>query len=304
MGRTDSVGRSGLFYALICYIAWGMFPLYWRLLSGVPPQQILAHRIIWSAVFLGLLLRLRNDRTFFGYLRSGRILATLALTALLIGGNWFVYIYAVNHQHVVDASLGYYINPLMNVVLGTLLLHEKLNRLQWAAVALALAGVVSMAIMLGRVPAISLFLAFTFGMYGLLRKKANLQSMPGLMVETTILLLPALVYLWTALDQGHLQFGIGFAQATLLLLLSGPVTALPLLWFGIAATKVPLSTLGFAQYISPTLQLIIGIVVFRESFTAAYYVCFGLVWLALLLFSVSLARHNWAKPSHRPALED
>ncbi len=284
----QKVYKSGLIYALLSYSCWGIFPLYWKLLLHVPPQQILAHRIIWSMLFLFIILAWRRDRLFIQYLSSPRILGVLLLTAALIGGNWFVYIYAVNNNHIVDASLGYYINPIVNILLGVLFLKERLSRIQIIAVTFAFAGVAYLSYHYGRLPVISLFLAFSFGFYGLLRKKINLQSMPGLVVETLLLSPVALWYLWHMNAAGTGSFGHYSTLADILLILGGPVTALPLFWFGVAATRIPLSTLGFIQYLSPTIQLLIGIFVFSEAFDTAYIVSFGLVWTGLGIYSYSV----------------
>ena len=281
---------SGLVYALLCYSFWGVFPLYWKLLSYVPAQQILAHRIIWSLLFLMLILAWRRDRLFIKYLTHRRTLFTLLLTSALIGGNWFTYIYAVNSNHIVDASLGYYINPIVNITLGVVFLKERLSRLQILAVVFAFAGVAYLTLHLGRLPLISLFLAFSFGIYGLLRKKANLQSMPGLVVETLLLTPFALWYLWYVNVQA-IDAGVTYSLLTgFLLILAGPVTALPMFWFGIAATRIPLSTLGFMQYLAPTLQLLIGIFVFGEVFNTAYMISFGLVWIGLAVYTFSMIK--------------
>lgn len=280
--------KTGLLYALMSYGVWGVFPLYWKLLHHVPPQQILAHRIIWSLLFLGIILVWRRDRIFLQYLTSRKTLGILILTAALIGGNWFTYIYAVNNNHIVDSSLGYYINPMVNILLGVVFLNERLNRIQLIALAFAFAGVAYLTFHYGRIPAISLFLAFSFGFYGLLRKKANLQSMPGLIIETLLLAPVACWYLWHTNTLGTGSFGHHSLLSDVLLILGGPVTALPLFWFGIAATRIPLSTLGFIQYLSPTLQLLIGIIVFHEAFSVAYMISFGLVWTGLGIYSYSV----------------
>ncbi len=280
--------KSGLVYAIVSYSIWGIFPLYWKMLLHVPPQQILAHRIVWSMIFLFIVLAWRKERLFIQYLSSPKILGTLLLTGALIGTNWFTYIYAVNNDHIVDASLGYYINPMVNVFLGMVFLKERLTRLQGIAVAFAFAGVGFLTFHYGRLPVISLILAFSFGLYGLIRKKANLQSMPGLMVETLLLAPVALWYLWHVNTLGTGAFWHYSTFTDMLLILGGPVTALPLFWFGIAATRIPLSTLGFIQYLSPTIQLIIGVFVFREVFHAAYMVSFGLVWIGLGIYTFSI----------------
>lgn len=254
--------KAGLVYALLSYGTWGVFPLYWKLLLHVPPQQILAHRIVWSMLFLFIILAWRREKVFIQYLSSPRILGILFLTGALIGCNWFTYIYAVNNGHIVDSSLGYYINPIVNILLGLIFLKEKLSRVQQTAVLFAFAGVAYLTFHFGRLPVISLILAFSFGIYGLLRKKANLHSMPGLMVETLLLAPVALWFLWHVNSKGTGVFIHYSVLSDLLLILGGPVTALPLFWFGIAATRIPLSTLGFIQYLAPTIQLLIGIFVF------------------------------------------
>ena len=280
--------KSGLVYALVSYGIWGVFPLYWKMLLHVPPQQILAHRIVWSLLFLFIILAWRREKLFIQYLSSPKILGTLVLTGALIGTNWFTYIYAVNNNHIVDASLGYYINPMVNVFLGMVFLKERLNRLQVIAVAFAFAGVGFLTFHYGKLPIISLILAFSFGLYGLIRKKANLQSMPGLMVETLLLAPVALWYLWHVNTLGTGAFGHFSRFTDMLLILGGPVTALPLFWFGIAATRIPLSTLGFVQYLSPTIQLLIGIFVFSEVFNPFYLLSFGLVWIGLGIYTYSV----------------
>lgn len=280
--------KSGLVYALVSYGVWGVFPLYWKMLLHVPPQQILAHRIVWSMIFLFIILAWRMEKVFIQYLSSPKILATLLLTGALIGTNWFTYIYAVNNDHIVDASLGYYINPMVNVLLGVVFIKERLSRIQMIAVAIAFAGVAYLTIHYGRIPVISLILAFSFGFYGLIRKKANLQSMPGLMVETLLLAPIALWYLWhvNTLEIG--SFGHYSRFTDILLIFGGPVTALPLFWFGIAATRIPLSTLGFIQYLAPTIQLLIGIFIFAEPFDTTYLISFGLVWIGLGIYTYSI----------------
>lgn len=285
-----SLYLSGLFYALACYSSWGIFPLYWKMLSSVPSDQILAHRVIWSVVFILIILLTTRNRTVALYLKDKRILGLLFITGLLIGGNWFVYIYAVNHNHIVEASLGYYINPLVNVLLGVVFLRERLKKAQIVAVALALAGVSWLTFHLGRVPWISLYLAVSFAVYGLIRKKANLESLPGLLIETLLLSPLAIYYLWFVQQHGTGMFLNHSWLTDLLLILGGPVTAIPLFWFGKAATRIPLSTIGFIQYLSPTLQLLIGLVVYKEPFSPVYMISFGLVWAGLILYTLSIIR--------------
>lgn len=282
--------KTGLLYALISYGIWGVFPLYWKMLLHVPPQQILAHRIVWSLLFLFLMLLWRRDKVFLQYLSSPVILGILIVTGALIGVNWYTYIYAVNNNHIVDSSLGYYINPMVNILLGVVFLKERLTRIQVIAVSFAFAGVAYLTFHHGRLPVISLILAFSFGLYGLLRKKANLKSMPGLMVETLLLSPVALWYLWHMNTLGTGVFAHSSVLSDVLLILGGPVTALPLFWFGIAATRIPLSTLGFIQYLAPTIQLLIGIFVFSEPFNVAFLISFGLVWIGLGIYTYSVIK--------------
>lgn len=298
---TNNKYLRGLLYALLCYFAWGLFPLYWKLLQSVPSEQILAHRIIWSFVFLSIILWFYKDKNVKAYLNNTKTLLLLALTGALVGGNWFVYIYAINHNHIVDASLGYYINPLVNVLLGTIFLRERLNRLQLIASVFALAGVTYLTIQIGRLPIVSIYLAVSFGLYGLIRKKINLQSMPGLMIETLILAPIAILYLGFAEIQGSGAFLHHSILVDVLLILGGPITAIPLIWFGIAATRIPLSTMGFIQYLSPTLQLLIGILVFKEVFNHDYLVSFILVWIALSIYTYSVLNEIRMKRNERVA---
>jgi chloramphenicol-sensitive protein RarD len=281
---------TGLLYALACYSAWGIFPLYWKMLAEVPADQILAHRVIWSVSFLLLLLFVLKNREFIGYLKNWKTMGILIITGTLIGGNWFVYIYAVNHNHIVESSLGYYINPLVSILLGMIFLRERPGKIQIIAFLLAFAGVAWLTIHLGRLPWISLVLAFTFAFYALLRKIANLESLPGLFLETLFLSPFALFYLWFVNQQGTGMFLHHSLLTDALLILGGPVTALPLFWFGKAATRIPLSTIGFIQYLSPTLQLLIGLFVYNEPFSPLMLVSFGLVWAGLILFTFSLVR--------------
>lgn len=282
---------SGLFYALACYMMWGVFPLYWKMLSHVPSEQILAHRVIWSVVFLAAMLLVLRNRHFLIYLKQPRIIGLLFITGILVGGNWGVYIYAINHNHIVEASLGYYMNPLVSVLLGVVFLKERLGKMHLIAVAFALAGVAWLAFHIGRIPWISVILAVTFALYGLFRKKANLESLPGLLIETLLLSPMALGYLWFVNQQGTGVFLNTTLFTNVLLILGGPITAIPLFWFGKAATRIPLSTIGFMQYISPTLQLIIGLLIYREPFSPVYLASFGLVWTGLIIYSVSMMRN-------------
>lgn len=282
--------RKGLLYGFLCYLIWGMFPLYWRLLDDVDSFEILAHRMLWSGVFMVTLfigirrMRLRN------HIQHPRQYLMLLLTGTLISFNWGLYIWAINHGYILQSSLGYYINPLVNVLLGYLFLHERLNRAQTVALMLALAGVVYFTIDYGHFPIISLGLAFSFGIYGLLKKKMGLNATPALTVETIWMMPAALVFITFLCSQGQSALNHFDWFTWLLLLLSGAVTAIPLLLYGKAAERITLTALGFLQYISPTGQFLIGIFVYKESFTTAHIICFACIWLGLTIFTVDIIK--------------
>ncbi len=280
---------SGAVYATLAYLAWGFFPLYWKALLGVPAITILAHRIVWSFVFVaGLVAAERRWSEALAALREGRVLLRLCLSTALIACNWFVYIWAVNTERVLEASFGYFVTPLVNVVLGMVLLGERLRRGQWVAVALAGLGVGWLGLSFGGVPWMSLLLALSFGLYGLVRKTARVDALIGLLLETLLLLPFASAFLLAARDaarSGH----DGSALQIALLLGSGVVTALPLLWFAHAARRLPLTVLGFFQYLAPTVQFLLGAFWFGEPLPAHRLIAFGAIWAALLWFSVEAA---------------
>jgi chloramphenicol-sensitive protein RarD len=284
---------EGLAYALGAYLLWGLVPIYWRAVGPVPAVEVLAHRIAWSVVFVALLVGVSRG---WGRVRDalGRTttLGALALSTLLVTTNWGLFIWAVQTGRLVQASLGYYINPLANVLLGVVLLGERLRRPQKIAVGLAFAGVAYFALARGVLPWVSLALAASFGLYGLVRKRAPVEPIVGLFVETLLVAPLAIGYLvWLAL-QGRAELGVfgrgAFGHAlgsSLLLVAAGPVTAIPLVWFAAAAKRLPLSTLGFVQYLSPSLQLLLAVLLFHESLTRAHLVTFGCIWSALALYS-------------------
>jgi chloramphenicol-sensitive protein RarD len=278
---------SGIFFAIICYLAWGMFPLFWKQLSHVDAVQVLAHRILWSFIFVFLLILLSKRKKYLIVLKQRRTWIWLTITGILIGTNWVVYIYAISNGHIVESSFGYYINPLMNVALGVIVLKERLPKLQIVAIILAFLGILVISIHLGRIPIISLVLATSFALYALYRKIANIDSMTALLVETIVLLPFAIGWIMYSEINGSSYFGSD-TTTTILLMLGGVVTAIPLFWFGIATRKIPLSTIGFIQYLSPTIQLILGIVVYKETFSSSHIIGFGFVWVALIIFSVSI----------------
>lgn len=281
---------KGILYALGAYTLWGIFPLYWHLITKVSAVEILAHRIFWSAIFMFILAWYVYKIKLIPVLKNWKQMKYLLITGTLISANWGVYIWAVNNNHVVDASLGYYINPLINVVLGYLFLNERLNKLQRVALFMALVGVTYLTIDYGKFPVIALFLASTFAAYGLLRKKAKVDAVPALTIETALVAPLALVFLISTFITNKSTYTFSDFSTLILLLGAGPATAIPLLLFGKAAETVPLSILGFVQYLSPTLQLFIGLFIFKEPFTSAHLICFSFIWFGLLLFSMSFSK--------------
>jgi len=275
--------NRGVLHGAAAYAMWGAFALYWNLLRGVPTGQMMGHRIVWSCAVLAALV------ASSGRLRAlaavpRRIVGLYAIAALLIAVNWTLYVWAVTSGHVVESSLGYFITPLVNVMLGVVVLRERLRPLQWIAVGLAAAGVVSLTRVHGEPPWIALGLAASFGTYGLVKKRAPLMPLDGLFLETAVLVVPAAAYLLAAHLSGEGVF-LGSDPATDVLLVgTGVLTVLPLLLFASAVQRVPLSIVGILQYIAPTIQFLLGLLVFHEAFSAAQFTGFACVWVALLLF--------------------
>jgi chloramphenicol-sensitive protein RarD len=295
-----SAMNPGVVYAASAYAMWGVFPLYFKALQHVPSIEILLHRMLWSLVFVAVVLGWRRQ---WGWLREvlskPKVLAGFALSALLLSANWFIYIWAVNNGHVVDSSLGYFINPLFNVLLGALVLRERLRPVQWAAVALAACGVGWLTWQAGSLPWIALLLAATFGLYGLLRKTASLGALEGLTLETLLLFPLAAAYLgWLALH-GQNSFVHASTTTQLLLAAAGPITAIPLLLFASGARRIPLSLLGLLQYIGPTLQLLLGVWLYHEPFGGARMAGFALIWGALAVYSLESVWRAWSAPAAR-----
>jgi chloramphenicol-sensitive protein RarD len=289
--------NSGVVYALMAYVIWGLFPLYFKALEQIPSLQILAHRMVWSLLVVALLLAVLKRWSWLNVLREQpAVLVRFALSALLLSSNWGIYIWAVNSNHVVDASLGYYINPLVNVALGSVLLHERLRALQWVALGIAAVGVSVMALEVGHVPWISLSLAFTFGGYALLRKTAPLGALEGLAVETAVLFPLALLYLYWLGTQGQNAFATADVSTRWLLVAAGPITTVPLLLFAAGARRMSMTLLGVLQYITPSLQLALGVWLYREPFALAKVVGFGLVWTGIAVFLLDGLRAAWSKP--------
>jgi chloramphenicol-sensitive protein RarD len=282
----ERLSPRGLAAASTAFTIWGLFPIYLHALRAVPAIQVIAHRITWSCLFLlaWMLLRGQLGRLSVAFSRPA-LLARLLLTALLISSNWLVYVWSVTHGHIVDSSLGYYINPLVNIVLGVLVLRERLNAAQWLAVALAAAAVTYLTMLAGRPPWIALTLAISFSLYGLVRKVISIDALPGLATETLLLLPLAATYLvWCeVLGSGALLHATPGVAA--LLIGSGLVTAVPLFLFAYGARALPYSTVGVLQYIGPSLQLMCGVLLFHESFGPARALGFALIWVALLIYA-------------------
>ncbi len=291
---------------LLAWTMWGFFPLYWPLLEPAGAVEILAHRIFWSLiVMLGVVLVMRKRAALLATFANRRTRWLLALAAVLITVNWGTYIYGVNSHHVVETSLGYFINPLVSVLLGVVVLGERLRRLQWAALALAGIAVLALTVEYGRPPWISLVLAFSFGSYGLAKKKANAGAVESLVLETALIAPVALGYIVFLMATGASTFGREGAGHVVLLVGTGVVTVIPLLCFGGAATRIPLSTLGLMQYVTPTVQFLLGIFFFHEPMPAMRWVGFSLIWLALVLFTIeslrSRRRHLRVQPEEKVA---
>lgn len=284
--------RAGLLYGIGAYGMWGLVPLYWPLLEPAGAMEILAHRMVWSLAFVAIgLLVLRRWSWIPELIREPRKLGLIAVAALTISLNWGFYIWAVNTGHVVEASLGYFINPLVTIAMGVLLLKERLRPAQWTAVFIALAAVLVLAIGYGQPPWISLVLAFSFATYGLVKKKINIGGLESLAAETAILFLPALGYLVWLGASGSATFGSEGTGQMALLAATGVVTALPLICFGAAAIRVPLSTLGLLQYLAPVFQFVLGITYFHEAMPPERWAGFSLVWLALAILTWDALRN-------------
>jgi chloramphenicol-sensitive protein RarD len=295
--------RRGLLLGLGAYLLWGAFPLYFRALRHVDAVQIVAHRILWSLVLLAALLTIwRRWPMLAATVRSPRLLLLLGLTAVLISCNWLVYIWAVAHGHVIEASLGYYLNPLVNVLLGTLVLRERLSRPQLAAVILAGAGVAVLAAGSASGVWISLSLAFSFALYGFLRKIIPVEAVEGLSIETALLAPVALGGLLLLHAHGEGAMGRDFTT-DLLLILSGAATAVPLLMFNAAAKQLPYSTLGFLQFLTPSMQFLLAVLVFGERMTFAHVLCFGAIWVAVAIFAAEGFRSSRAAARERQAAD-
>ncbi len=283
--------RNGLIMAFFAYLIWGLVPIYFKALASVPALEILAHRIVWSVPFILLLLvLLRQPAQWRQIVRTPALLKYLMLSALLVSANWFLFVWAVTAGRILDTSLGYFINPLFTIMLGVVVLHEKLNRWQWAAVILAMLGVVWQVIVLGHLPWVSLGLAITFGLYGLIRKRTPVPALDGLLIETGLLLPFALLYLTQLHMGGAGQLG-STVSMTLLLLAAGVMTTVPLALFAAGARRISMSALGFLQYTAPSCTFLLALFVYHEPFDRNKLISFSLIWLGLLLLTLD----NWRR---------
>lgn len=284
---------AGVLSAGCAFFMWGVFPLYLKSLKAIPPLEILSHRVFWSFIMLALVLTVRHQWGWITNIKKNpRIAAAFIASASMLAINWVVYIWSINHDRIVDASLGYFIAPLFNVLFGVML-GERLRSWQWIAVVLAACGVAWLTISAGQLPWIGLTLAFTFGLYGLLRKTASLGALEGLTLETLVMLpLSALFLLLPESGSSHAFVNAGI-NTSLLLIAAGPVTAIPLLLFAYGARRIPLSLVGILQYIGPTIQLLLGIYLYNEAFSSTKLIGYGLIWCALGLYSIESLWQAW-----------
>lgn len=281
---------SGLAFAMSAFMIWGASPVYWKALNNVPAFETVVHRVVWSFVFLLPLIVLQHRwKAFTAALFDWKTLLIMLVTSLFVSINWLIYIWAIHRQYLLQASLGYYINPLVNVLLGTLFLKERLRKAQTIAVALAAMGVLYLTVFYGRFPWVSIALAFSFGFYGLIRKMAPVGPLIGLTIETLLLAVPAVAYLWYVEHSGRAAFLHLGIQTDLMLTGTALVTALPLLFFNLGAKRLRLSTVGFLQYITPTSMFLIAVFFFKEPFSSVQVISFVLIWTALAIYSTDSA---------------
>jgi chloramphenicol-sensitive protein RarD len=294
VAKVRSEYSLGLLFGVSAYVFWGLFPLYWPLLKPASPLEIVSHRAVWTLVFCIIVLALfRQLKSTLAIMKRPKKMAGLFATTVLISINWLTYIWATNNGHVVEAALGYYINPLIIIAFGVLLLREKMRPLQWVAVGIAAIGVTILTIDYGRLPWVAISLALSWGTYGLLKKKLDLGALEGLTIETLISLLPYGFYLFYLSNQGTGQFGSGVGL-TILLIAAGAMTAIPLLLFNGSTTRLPYSTIGLLQYITPTIQFSIGVWINHEEMPPARWIGFIVIWLALATLGTDLFRSSRA----------
>ena len=289
--------KQGIFFGLAAYVLWGILPVYWKALELVSSFEILSSRFMWSCVFVFLLIIFQKKwllfakevKQVFSNVKTG---AAMVAAGITISFNWGTFIWAVNNGHIVETSMGYYINPLVSILFAVVFLRERLDKMQLAAITCAFIGVASMVYSFGKIPCVSLTLAFTFALYGLLKKILPVSALTSIMLETLLITPLALVYEYSLWQQGVSFYASGNLQVIMMLTGAGVVTAIPLLLFTAGARLLPLKIIGFLQYISPTLTLLIGVFVYNEAFTALHLLAFGWIWAALLLFIVSQLRSN------------
>lgn len=285
--------RQGVLLAIGAYTMWGIAPIYFKSIAEVSPLELLSHRVIWSFFLLAALLHFgRHWRSVRDIIKNKTKMMFLVSTAILVGANWLIFIWAVNSNHMLDASLGYYINPLINVLLGMVFLGERLRKLQWFAVVLAACGVLVQLIVFGSVPVVAIALAMSFGFYGLLRKKVSVEAQTGLFIETLVMLPAAAIYLLFIASSPTSNMLDNPMQLNTLLIAAGVITTLPLLCFTGAATRLKLSTLGFFQYIGPSLMFLLAVLIYGEPFTSDKAITFAFIWGALVVFSFDGLRNN------------
>ncbi|HQX00931.1 MAG TPA: EamA family transporter RarD [Anaerolineales bacterium] len=278
--------KKGILYGIGAYLAWGFFPIYWKFLHHVPAIQLIGHRIIWSCLLLLVVIVLTKQWDEFRKTVNLKVLRIYTIAAVLIGINWLVYVWAVNSNFIVETSLGYFINPLLSVLMGVIFLKERLRLAQWIPVVLAAIGVTYLTFIYGRLPYIALTLAFSFGLYGLVKKLSPLGSLYGLTIETAILFVPALIYLIAMEANSTAAFLHTGISSDLLMIGAGVVTTIPLLMFASAAKSIPLWVVGLLQYIAPTIQFLLGVFLYKEPFSQHQLIGFGIVWAALIFFVV------------------
>ena len=286
--------KTGLLFGVSAYVLWGAFPLYWPLLEPASPLEIVSHRAVWTLVFCLVVLSITKSlKNTLVTMKRPKVAATLFLTSILISINWLVYIWATNNGHVVEASLGYYINPLIIIAFGIILLKEKMRPLQWVAVGIASLGVLVLTIDYGRLPWVALALAISWGSYGVVKKQLGLGALEGLAIETLIASLPYLLYLIYIGNKGTGQFGHGVG-ITILLISAGAITAIPLLLFNGSTTRLPLTVIGLLQYITPTIQFSIGVWIRHEDMPTARWIGFIIIWVALTTLAIDLVKSSRA----------
>ncbi|WP_422392212.1 EamA family transporter RarD [Niallia oryzisoli] len=301
--------KMGVIYAAFSYLIWGLLPIYWKLLDGIGADEILASRIVWSFLFMiAVLLITRKWSSFIVTLKNlfknKKQLVFLTTASVLVSCNWFIYIWAVNHDQIIEASMGYYINPLVSVLLGMIVLKEKLSAAQYVSFFFASIGVIILTASYGMLPWISLSLAFTFGFYGLAKKMIKVDSSIGLTLETLVITPIAFIYILYLFSQGTNTFLTVSVKTDLLLILSGAATAIPLLYFAKGAQRIPLSMLGYIQYLAPTISLVLGVFVYREHFSTGHMIAFSFIWFALIIYSLSNTKFMKREKQKRKSIKE